>query len=66
MSISLDIGYKSTSKASYYTGIMDDIYVFNRVLKQDEIKGFMGGFAGLLAVAPDDKITTTWGNIKLK
>jgi len=63
---SLDIGYRSSSKSSYYTGIMDDIYVCNRVLKQDEIKVFMSGFAGLLAVAPDDKITTTWGNIKLK
>ena len=63
---SLDIGYRSSSKASYYTGTLDDAFVFNRVLKQDEIKGFMGGFAGLLAVEPNDKITATWGNIKLK
>ena len=61
---SLDIGYRSTSKASYYTGTLDEVFVFNRILKQSEIKEMMGGFARLLAVEPNGKLAVTWGDIK--
>jgi hypothetical protein len=61
---SLDMGYRSTTKSSYYTGILDDAFVFNRVIKQAEIKEMMGGFAGLLAVDSNGKLAATWGDIK--
>jgi len=62
---SLDIGYRRVGASSYYTGIMDDVFVFKKVLKQDEIKNFMTkGFVGIMAVEPGMKITATWGAIK--
>jgi len=61
---SLDMGFRSTSKASYYTGTLDDVFVFNRVISKDEIKVIMGGFANLLAVKPNSKLAATWGKLK--
>jgi hypothetical protein len=59
---SLDIGYRRTSGSSYFVGAMDDVFVFDRVLSQDEIEGLMSGFS--LAVEPESKLTTTWGSLR--
>jgi len=61
---SLDIGYRSTSKSAYFTGTMDDIFIFNKVLKQNDIEKMMAGFSTMLAVDPQAKLTKTWGDIK--
>ncbi|MBC8458097.1 MAG: LamG domain-containing protein [Deltaproteobacteria bacterium] len=50
----------------YYNGIMDEWALFDRGLTQEEIKQIMGGIEGLMAVKPEAKLTTTWGNIKAK
>jgi hypothetical protein len=62
---SLDIGYRRVGAASFYKGILDDVFVFKKVLKQDEIQNYMTkGFAGIMAVEPWMKIAATWGAIK--
>jgi hypothetical protein len=61
---SLDIGYRRTSAASWYKGGVDELFVFNRVIKEDEIKQIMNGFADMLAVEPTGRIATVWGHIK--
>ena len=43
---------------------LDDLYVFNRPLSVDEIVEVKDG--ELLPVEPKAKLTTTWGNLKLK
>ena len=43
---------------------LDDLYIFNRAISVDEIVGIKDG--QLLPVEPKDKLTTTWGNLKLK
>ncbi len=60
---SLDIGWRSTTQASFYAGIMDDLFIFNKVLEQQEIKDIMGGLSAL-AVEPGGKAATTWGALK--
>lgn len=61
---SLDIGFRRSSNASFFEGSMDDLWISNTVKSQDEIQELMGGFAGLLAVDANDKLSTTWGKVK--
>jgi hypothetical protein len=61
---SLDIGYRRTSAASWYTGGIDELFIFDRVIDQDEVKQMMAGFADMLAVEPEAKLTTAWGAMK--
>jgi hypothetical protein len=61
---SLDIGWRRTTGVSTFEGGMDELFIFNRVLDQDEIKDLMKGFADLLAVEPSGKLSATWGALK--
>ncbi len=60
---SLDIGWRSTSAASFYAGLMDDLFIYDEVLSQDEINALMDGLA-VTAVKPVGKAATTWGALK--
>jgi hypothetical protein len=60
---SLDIGYRRTSAASFYAGSMDDLFIYNKALSQQEIQDLMGGLSAL-SVEPGSKVTTTWGALK--
>ena len=51
-------GYRS---ATFY---IDDFFLFNRALSADEVSDIMEGL--LIAVEPQDKLATTWGNLKTK
>ena len=58
----LQIG-RGVNRPQYsFTGIIDDVLVYNRALAQDEIKEVMEG--ELLSVDRVGKFSTTWGNIK--
>jgi hypothetical protein len=61
---SLDIGYRRTSAASWYQGGIDELFIFNRVIDEDEVKEIMKGFADMIAVEPEARLTTTWGALK--
>ena len=55
-------------KPSYYSGIIDEVAIFNAALSEEDIKAIMDkGLAvaiGAVAVAPAGKLTTTWASIK--
>ena len=48
----------------YWKGIVDELVVFNRGLTEEEVKSLMGGFQGILPVAPKGKVAIRWGRIK--
>lgn len=47
-----------------FTGIIDEVAIFNRALSEDEIKSIMGGVMGASTVESYEKLATKWGNIK--
>lgn len=61
---SLDIGFRRTSQSSWYEGIIDEVFIFNEVISEDEIKDYMKGFKDVLAVEPGGKLTSKWGELK--
>ncbi len=46
----------------FFTGIIDEVFLFNRIITEAEISSIMSG--DFLPVAPAEKLTTTWGSIK--
>ena len=61
---SLDLGYRRTSSASFFEGGMDEVFIFDRVIEQSEVKDIMNGLGDMLAVEPRAKLATTWGTLK--
>jgi len=60
----LGIGFRQGS-SHYWKGMLDDMAVFNRALSEDEIVDIMdNGLESMMAVHPDDKLSTMWGKIK--
>ncbi len=60
----LDIGYRSTTASSWFEGAVDDVFIYNKVLSQQEVAGLMDGIS-TLSVEPTGKAATTWGALKL-
>ena len=49
----------------YFSGLFDEIAIFNLVLAADDINHIMtAGLQSVLAVSPAGKLTTTWASIK--
>ena len=46
----------------FFTGVIDEVYVFNRTISTDEIDIIRAG--DFAPVQPAEKLTTTWGAIK--
>ena len=60
----LGIGFRQGS-SHYWKGMLDDMAVFNRALSEGEIQELMdNGVESIMAVQPNDKLTTMWGKIK--
>jgi len=47
----------------FFSGIIDEVAIYNRILTLDEIKRDMEAIGGA-AVSPLDKLASTWGKIK--
>jgi hypothetical protein len=60
----LDLGYRSSSSASWYEGAVDEAFVFNRLIDENELTKYVNGFGDILAVEPGRKLTTMWGSMK--
>ena len=58
--VTAGIGHHKNGR--WFAGLLDEYYLFGRALSAAEIKQVMGG--EFLAVEPDDKLATTWGDIK--
>ena len=46
----------------FFTGIIDEVFIFNRILTAAEVGEIMDG--GFLPVEPAEKLATTWASIK--
>ena len=46
----------------FFTGIIDEVFIFNRILTEAEINEIMDG--SFLPVEPAEKLATTWSSIK--
>ena len=46
----------------FFTGIIDEVFLFNRIITEAEIGEIMNG--DFLPVEPAEKLATTWGSIK--
>ncbi|MFQ6042095.1 MAG: LamG domain-containing protein [Candidatus Poribacteria bacterium] len=62
--ISCMVGARTPGQ-EFFTGIIDEVALYNRILDLNEIKRDMEAVGGA-AVLPQDKLTTTWGRIKAK
>ncbi len=58
--VNAGIGHHKNDR--WYQGLLDDYYIFARALSAAEINQVKDG--EFLSVEPEDKLTTTWGNIK--
>ena len=56
-------GIGQHKNARWYTGLLDEYYLFDRALSAKEIQQVMDGKYSL-AVEPTDKLATTWGALK--
>lgn len=54
------IGHHNNGR--WFTGLLDEFYIFGRALSEKEINQLKDG--EFLDVEPSDKLTTTWGDIK--
>ena len=55
---------KGKPEYAFADGSIDEVALWNRALSEAEIRTAMRG--PLFAVSPEDKVATTWGNIKRK
>ncbi len=46
----------------FFTGVIDEVFVFNRIITEAEVNEIMSG--DFLPVEPAEKLATTWGSIK--
>ena len=61
--MSFGAGSFGKEAAAMFTGVIDEVAVYNRGLSEDEIGQLMAAPIGA-AVAPAGKLAATWGNIK--
>ncbi|MCD6506247.1 LamG domain-containing protein [Candidatus Poribacteria bacterium] len=65
--LTIGCGYANNSRSSFFSGNVDEVAIFSRALSQDEIKELMNGLKQLiLAVEPESKLATVWGEVKAK
>ena len=55
---------KNKPEYAFADGTIDEVALYNRALSETEIRTAMRG--PLFPVSPEDKVATTWGNIKRK
>ena len=59
---SVTIGKRSKSAGTYFNGLIDEVVIFSRSLREDEVNEAMEGISA--AIEPAGKLTATWGSIK--
>ena len=57
----------ATHNRYYFQGLLDEALIVRQALSQNDIqKHFAGGIHGIFAVEPGGKLTTKWGNLKMR
>ena len=59
----LRIGHRLGSQL-FFSGLMDEVAIFEKALKEDEIKAAMTGLEEFMMVEPGGKLSECWGAIK--
>ena len=62
--IGADAGCNEPNGRCHWSGIIDEIVIFNVPLSEDEVKSLDNGIEGVFAVDAAGKTTTTWGKLK--
>ena len=62
--IGADKGCNNGKGRCHWSGIIDEIVIFNVPLSADDVKSLGNGIEGTLAVDAAGKTTTTWGKLK--
>ena len=62
--IGADAGCNEPKGRCHWSGIIDEIVIFNVPLFEDEVKSLGNGIDGVFAVDAAGKTTTTWGKLK--
>ena len=62
--IGADAGCNAGKGRCHWSGIIDEIVMFNVPLSADDVKSLGNGIEGVLAVDAAGKTTTTWGKLK--
>ncbi len=47
-----------------WSGVMDELIIFNVTLPQDDVASLMRGYVGSMSISPQDRIAITWAEIK--
>lgn len=59
----LTIGWSQEDR--YFQGLLDEVLIVKQALTQHDVQSHLsGGIQGILAVEPDEKLTTRWGSLK--
>ena len=57
--------YNRVDGGTYFSGILDEVAIFDVALMQEEVKELMGtSLSTALAVSPADNLATSWGSLK--
>ena len=59
-----ELGGNHNGQPREFTGIIDEVTIFNRALSDDEVKQVMNGL--VMSVDPRSKLAATWGVIKVR
>ena len=58
------IGGRAADSPQKFEGVIDEVRLFKRALSQSEIQALMEKGDEAQAVAPENNLASTWGNIK--
>ena len=61
--LNVSIGARE-GKSTWFTGVIDEVAIYNRVLNADEVNQNFAARDGVTAVESTDKLSLTWGAIK--
>ena len=62
-SVDLRLGHREGS-GHWYNGLIDEVAIFSEALNEKQVKEASEELSVLMAVQPDEKLTTSWGKIK--
>jgi concanavalin A-like lectin/glucanase superfamily protein len=64
--LAVNMGRRVEGGGYFYSGVIDEVAIFNVALPEDDVKSLMDGLESVLAVSPLSKLATTWANIKAR
>jgi hypothetical protein len=63
-SVLIGARYNGGAPSNFFSGVLDEVALFNVALTEDQIQEVMGSLSGTQAVSASDKLASTWGSIR--